>query len=200
MTVYVDMYRVLAGKEDIAEFIRMVVVSIEQEMYKDALNALSTGLAAIPSGVYNVSGAFDMKTLVKMAETVQAYNAGVKPVIAGSAVALMNVLPDSSLGYRMNVDGNGGAIEIIRNVMGFDVLRLQNAAVGGDALALPDDQIYVVSPAQDKLIKGVVSNAMTNSNQFFDNADITQNFTMRKGWDFAYLSAAKAGIYTITEN
>lgn len=45
----------------------------------------------------------------------------------------------------------------------------------------------------------VMSAAMTNTNQHFDNADITSNFTYRKEWDFVYASAAKAAIYTITD-
>lgn len=192
------MARVLAGKEDIAEFIRLVVLSVEQSMYADALNALSTGLAAIPAGDLNVTGAFDMQSLVKMAQKVQALNGGIKPVITGSATALMNVIPDSSLGYRMNVDGNGGAIQLIKNVMGYDVIALE-PAVGTDGnLILADNEIYVVSPAQDKLVKGAMSTALTNSNNFYDNADLTQNFTYRKEWGFEFASAATAGKYQIS--
>ena len=154
VTVYTDMYRVLAGKEDIADFVARVVLAIEQAMYGDALNALMTGLNNLPTGTYNISGAFDMKTLVKMAETVQVYNAGVRPVIAGSATALMRVLPDSTLGYRGNYDANGGSIELIKNVYGYDVIKMNNAAAQGGGLVLPDNKIFVVSPAQDKLVKG----------------------------------------------
>lgn len=199
VTVYTDMYRVLAGKEDIADFVARVVLAIEQAMYGDALNALMTGLNNLPTGTYNISGAFDMKTLVKMAETVQVYNAGVRPIIAGSATALMHVLPDSTLGYRGNYDANGGSIELIKNVYGYDVIKMNNAAAQGGGLVLPDDKIFVVSPAQDKLVKGVVSNALTNSNQFYDNADLTSDYTTRKMWEFVYASAAKAGVYTVTD-
>ena len=199
VTVYTDMYRVLAGKEDIADFVARVVLAIEQAMYGDALNALMTGLNNLPTGTYNISGAFDMKTLVKMAETVQVYNAGVRPVIAGSATALMRVLPDSTLGYRGNYDANGGSIELIKNVYGYDVIKMNNAAAQGGGLVLPDNKIFVVSPAQDKLVKGVVSNALTNSNQFYDNADLTSDYTTRKMWEFVYASAAKAGVYTVTD-
>ena len=199
VTVYTDMYRVLAGKEDIADFVARVVLAIEQAMYGDALNALMTGLTNLPSGTYNYSGAFDMKTLVKMAENVQVYNAGVRPIIAGSATALMNVLPDSTLGYRGNYDANGGSIELIKNVYGYDVIKMDNAAAQGGGLVLPDNKIFVVSPAQDKLVKGVVSNALTNSNQFYDNADLTSDYTTRKMWEFVYASAAKAGVYTVTD-
>lgn len=199
VTVYTDMYRVMAGKEDIADFVTRVVLAVEQSMYADILGALTTGLGAIPQGTYNVTGAFDMATLVKMAETVEVYNAGSRPVIAGSATALMKVLPDSSLGFRGNYDANGGAIELIKDVYGYDILRLRNAAAKNGGLVLPEDTLFVVSPAMDKLVKVAVSNALTNSNQFYDNADITQNFTMRKSWDAVYASAAKAGIYKITD-
>lgn len=197
VTVYVDMYRVLAGKEDLAEALRLVLVSVEQSMYADALGALMTGLGNIADPELNVTGSFDMQKLVKMAEKVQVLNGGIRPIIIGSASALMNVIPDSSLGYRLNVDGNGGAIEVIRNVYGFDVMRLDPALAADGSLVLADDEIYVVSPAQDKLIKGVMSTALTNTNQFYDNADLTQNFTYRKEWNFVFASAASAGKYKI---
>lgn len=198
VTVYVDMYRVLAGKEDIAEAMRLVILSVESTMYADALQTLNAGLATITDAALSVSGAFSMKALVKMAETVQVRNAGVRPVIVGSATALMNVLPDASLGYRMNLNGERPVIDIIKNVMGFDVMRLDPAADASGNLVLPDNKIYVISPAQDKLIKGVVSSALSNSNEFYDNADLTQNFTYRKNWNFAFATAATAGVYTIT--
>lgn len=199
ITVFVDMYRVMAGKESIVDFMPRVVLAIEQAMYGDALKALSAGLAAIPGGDLNVTGAFDMGKLVKMAETVEVKNAGVRPIIAGSASALMKVLPDSSLGFRGNYDANGGAIELIKNVYGYDVIRMANAQGADGSLVLADDLIYVVSPAQDKLVKGAVSNSLTNSNQFYQNADITSDFTMRKCWDFVMASSAYAGIYKITD-
>ena len=199
VTVYVDLYSVLAGKEDIGEFIRLVVESLMQAMYGEAIGVMQAGLAALPVGNYNYSGAFDMAALVTMCERIQAENGGVSPVIAGSATALMNVLPDSTLGYRGNYDANGGAIDLIRNVYGFDVLRLDQAVAAGGGLILPSNQLYIVSPSQDKLIKGVLSTDLTNSNDFYDNADLTQNYTQRKGYGFAFATAAKAGIYTITD-
>ncbi len=45
----------------------------------------------------------------------------------------------------------------------------------------------------------VMTTAMSNTNQHFDNADITSNFTYRKDWDFVFASAAKAGYYKISD-
>lgn len=155
ITVYSDLYRVLAGKENIADFMQFVLISVESEMYKDALGALRTGLAAIPTaGGLNVTGAFDLKKLVQMAEKVQYANGGVVPYIVGSASALLNVVPDASLGYRVNVDGEGGRIELIKGVLDFPVMRLNNAVDAAGNLVLAPDEIYVVSPSVDKLVKG----------------------------------------------
>lgn len=200
VTVDVSMYRVLAGKDDIGEMVRLVVLAVEQDMYAEAINALLTGLGSLTvGGAYSKSGAFDMATLLQMCEQVQVYNSGVRPIICGSAVALMNVIPDSANGYRGNFDANGGGINLIKTVFGYDVMRLENAAAAGGGLVLPTNKIFVVSPAQDKLVKMAVSNSLSNSNQFYDNADITQNFTYRKNYDAVYASAAKAGIYTVTD-
>lgn len=199
VTIYVDMYRVLAGKESISDFVRLVVLAVEQDMYAEAVDALITGLTNVTAGSdFAYTGAFEMKRIVKVAEKVQVFNSGVRPIIAGSATALMNVLPDGANGYRINIDGNGGSVNLIKNVMGFDVVRLEQAVTRDGGLILPDNKLFVVSPSQDKLVKGAVSSSLTNSNQFYENADITQNFTYRKNYDFKYASAAKAGIYTIT--
>ena len=199
VTIYSDLYRVLAGKESIADFMGLLLTSVESAMYKDAVSALNTGIAAIPAGDLNKTGAMDITSLVEMAETVQALNGGVRPYIIGSAAALLKVLPDSATGYRMNVNGEGGSIEILNNVLDFPVMRLTNAVGANGKLVLPPNKVYVISPSVDKLVKGVMTTAMTNTNQHFDNADLTSNFTYRKGWDFVFASAAKAGVYTISD-
>ncbi len=198
VTIYTDWFRVMAGKESLPEFLNRVVLSVEKEMYADALNALTTGLAGITdsAGILTASGAFDMTKLLKMCEKVQALNGGVKPIITGSAAALTNVVPSASAGYRMNTDAANGSIEVLRSAYGYDIVKLENAvdtATGN--LLLADDAIMVVSPAQDKLLKGVMTTSLTNSNDYFDNSDLTQNFTYRKDWAFEYASSAYAGYY-----
>lgn len=199
VTIFSDLFRVLADMDNIADFMGWLLISVESEMYKDAIGALNTGLEAIPAGDLNVTGSIDLGKLVTMCELVEARNGGAPATIVGSATALMKVLPDSTLGYRVNVGSEGGRIELLKDIVGYDVMRLRNAVDGTGKLVLDANKIYVVSASADKLIKGVMSAAMTNTNQHFDNADITSNFTYRKEWDFVYASAAKAGVYNITD-
>lgn len=196
------MARVLAGKDDLAEAVRAIVISIEIDMNKEVMAALTTGLGASSYPTQFVeSGAFDGKKLVQLAQRVQAYNMMAKPVIMGTAAALMNVLPDSALGGRLVIDGREPVVTYVKDFYGFPVYELPQAPTGSAdfGLALDDTKLYVVSAAVNKPVAGVMSTALTNSNDFYENADISQNFTMRKGYDFQYVGASYVGLYTITE-
>lgn len=200
VTVYVDMYSVLAGREDIGEFIRKVVIAIETQMSSDAVAALTAGLA---DGVYPTqlayTGAFDSTRLITLAETVEAANYGARPVIMGTATALAKVLPDSTAGFRGVFSADGGSVDIMKDFYGFDLVRMRQFVTPGTLnLALDPNTLYIVSPGADKLIKGVITDTLSNSNQFYENADLTQNYTARKDWNFAFVSAAYGGKYQIT--
>lgn len=201
ITTYVDMYRVMAGKEDIADFVRAIVLSIEIDMQKMAVAALNAGLsgASYPSQFLE-NAAFDAKKLIALAQRVQAYNNGIKPIIMGTASALANVLPDSTMGYRGTYDANGGSVHVLRDFYGFALYELPQMPTGSNyGLALDDNKLYVVSPVGSKLVVGAMSTTLTNSNQFYENADLTQNFTMRKNYGFEFVGSSFAGLYTITE-
>jgi hypothetical protein len=61
-------------------------------------------------------------------------------------------------------------------------------------MALADDELYIVSPSSDKLVKGIIEGSdLTNSNDFYDNANLTSNATINKRWAFEFLSNAVAG-------
>lgn len=156
VTTYVDMARVLAGKDDLAEAVRAIVISIELDMNAEIISALTSGLSAVSyPAAFVESGAFDAKKLVQLAQRVQAYNGMVKPVIMGTASALMNVLPDSTQGYRMLVDGKEGAVSYIKDFYGFELFELPQAPTGvGYGMALNDNILYIVSPAVSKTIVG----------------------------------------------
>ena len=74
ITTCVDMARVLAGKDDLAEAVRAIVISIELDMNAEIITALNTGLekATYPTQ-FKENGAFDGKKLVKLAQRVQAW-------------------------------------------------------------------------------------------------------------------------------
>lgn len=199
----VDLYAVLANRMNLAEFASRAVISIETAMTKEAYNAVVAGITAstVPAAL-KYEGAFDMEKLITMCQTVGAYNFGMKPVIAGTTVGLMKVLPDSAAGYRLNAEADGPRINLIRTAYDYDFMVLPQIATGdytNYSLALDNDLLMVLSPAADKLVRGVVEGStMTNSNDFFDNANLTSKYTINKRFGFEYLSGAVAGSYKIT--
>ena len=65
-------------------------------------------------------------------------------------------------------------------------------------LALDDNLIMVVSPAADKLVRGVIEGAtLTNSNDFYNTADLSSNYSIDKRYGFGYMSGAIAGAYEL---
>ncbi len=156
ITVQASFYKVLAGKESLADFMRKAVVSIERDMSKDAYAAL-TGLlssATFPTALKKTG--YTAANLLNLCQTVTAYNQGNKAVIVGTTQALSTVFPSSSDGYRVVTDANNMSIQLIKNFYDYDTLVLPQVASGSSdfGLTLNDNQIYVISPSSDKIVKG----------------------------------------------
>ena len=197
LTVQVSMYKVLCGLESLGEFVRKAVISMETAMTVDAYNALTEGLKASTFPKELTITGYTREGLLALCQRVQAYNQGAKPVIVGTAVALSNILPNGDDGYRIVTEGDNMSIQLIKNFYGFDVLVLPQVAVG-DAeynLLLNDKEIYVLSTGTDKLIKGVLEGStVTNTNDFYDTANLMSNATLNKRWQFEVITNAVAGI------
>lgn len=200
VTVQVSLYSVLARKESLAEFTRKAVMSIETQMTRDAYNAFKAGLNAVtvPTNL-SVTG-YTEEDLLRICQTVQAYNQGAKPSIIGTSLAIRNILPNGADGYRIVTNSDNMSIQLIKNFFDYDIIVLPQVAKG-DAdygLQLDDNELYVVSTSSDKLVKGAIEGeVLTNSNDFYDNANLTSNATMNKRWAFEFMSNAIAGIVHI---
>lgn len=197
ITTQVSMYKVLCGNESLAEFVRKAVLSIETEMTKDAYGAFRTGLTALTMPANLKVTGYSQADLLKICERVTAYNGGAKAVIIGTASAIANILPNGADGWRIITEGSNMGIHLIKNFFDYDIMVLPQVATGNFAtfdMALNDNEIYIVSPQSDKLVKGVLEGSdLTNSNDYYDNANLTSNATINKRWAFEFLSNAVAG-------
>ncbi|MGL4374793.1 MAG: hypothetical protein ACRCS6_13445 [Turicibacter sp.] len=198
ITVQVSMYKVLSGHESLAKFVMKAALSMQTAMTVDAYNAMSTALNALTAPL-KVTG-FTTDALLGLCQTVTAYNMGKKAMICGTTRALSKILPDAAKGYRILTNSDNMNIQLIKNFYDYDILELNQVALIGSnyGLTLDDNVIYVIAPSSDKLVKGCLEGeTLSNSNDFYDNANLTQNSTLNKSWAFEVITNATAGIVTL---
>lgn len=201
MTVGVSLFRVLAGKESLATFVMKAVRSMEAAVSVDCYNAFATAMAAVDSTTTTgllISG-YSQSGVIRLCEQVSSWNMGAKPLIVGTAVALLNLLPDDA-NYRYDLESDYVKLGFIPTMAGYDVLRLPQVAKIGTPFdrVISDSYIWIVSPSANKLLKLVLEgNMLTNQTGIYENADLTQTTTLWKSWNVAVASNAVAGVLTI---
>jgi hypothetical protein len=201
ITVQIALYKVLAGLENLAEFAMKAARSLEAQMSIDAFSAFNTAMGALDNAgddALRVAG-YSQSTLVELAQKVTAWNGGNKAVILGTQLALQNVLPNDA-NYRYELDSDYVKIGYIKTAFNYDVMALPQVANYKTPfkLALDDTKIYVVSPSSQKLIKLCLEGAtMSITGGIYDNANLTQNTTMKKSWGTGVATNSVAACITL---
>lgn len=203
VTVQVSLYRVLAGKESLAEFVMKVVRSIETQMAYDCYVAFNTAMNALPTTPVNqelqITGAFDQNTMVTLAQKVSAFNNGAKPILVGTQVALSSVLPNDA-NYRYLLESDYVKIGYIKTLAGYDTLVLPQVADWENpfGLLLDDTKIYIIAPQAGKPVKLCIEGStLTNTINHFDSANLESTTTLMKSWGTGVATSAVAALYTL---
>jgi len=201
LTVGVSMYSVLSNKESLANLVSKCVRSIETAMTLDAYNAFATAmsnLSATATTGLRIAG-FSQANLIRLAEQVQSWSYGAKPLIVGTATALLNVLPDDN-NYRYSLNDSYVTLGYIPTVNGYDVMRMPQVAdiETFGALKIANDRIWVIAPSTQKIVKLCLEgNTIANTTGVFENSDLTQTSTLMKSWSAAVITNAVAGVITL---
>jgi hypothetical protein len=202
ITVQVSLYRVLAGKENLADFVMKCVRSIETEMTLDSYNAFNAAMTALPTtpsgGVLKVVG-YTQDDAVSLAQRVTAFNQGQKAVFVGTQIALNKILPTGSA-YRYMLDSEYVKIGYIRTAFGYDAICLPQVADWKTPFkaVLDDERIYVLSPSSQKIIKMCIEGStLAITSDTYANANLTQTTTLKKMFGTAVATNAVAGLITL---
>lgn len=201
VSVYVDLYRVLAGLESLADFLAKCIQSIETEVTLEAYSAFSTALGALATTgdeTLKIAG-YSADSLVTLGQKVTAYNGGAKAVIVGTKLALSKVLP-ANTNFRYFLDSDYVKVGYLRDFMGFEVIEMPQVAnwKAPFTLALKDNELYIVSPSANKLVHVALGgDTLSYASGPFDNANLIQVGTLYKQWGTAIATNSIAGLITL---
>lgn len=203
ITVGISLYDVLKGTYSLAEFVSKAVLSIETEMRYDIYDAFATAMNNLPNtpGAANqlrISG-WSQATAIALAQKVQAWNNGAKPVFLGTKLALSNILP-ASTNTRILLGDEYVRVGYLRDFMGISCVELEQVADYKTefAVKLADNRIYVICPGTDKLVKVFIEGStLSNIDNTYANANLQQTATLYKSYGVGAISSALAGVIEI---
>lgn len=201
LSVEVSLYKVLAGKESLADFTAKAIRSLEVDMARDVYTTFNTAMGALDNAgddALRIAG-YSQSNLITLGQKVTAWNGGQKAMIVGTQLALQNILP-ADANYRYTLESDYVKLGYIQNAFGFDVMVLPQVADYRTPFKtlLDDNKIYIVSPSANKLVKLVMEGStMANVDGVYANANLTQSATLWKSWGSAVATNAVAGVITL---
>jgi hypothetical protein len=200
LTVGVSLYRVLAGKESLADFVAKVARSLETQLTIDVYNAFVTAMAALSTGASGLKVVgYTQTDFVTLAQKVTAWNGGIKPVVLGTQLALANILPADG-NYRYDIESEFVKLGYIRNFIGTDVVIIPQVAdyTTPFATLISNNYLWFVSPTAQKLLKVVLEgNTLAYTTDVYANANLTQTSTMIKSWGVGVATNAVGACMTV---
>ena len=197
LTVSVNFYKVLCGKESLAKFVMKAILSLEAQITKEVYIAFDTAMNEIPTSptdALHLTG-WNADSAVRIAQTVSAFNNGADPIFIGTKLALNKAIP-SDTHYQYDFDSEFVRVGFLRNFMGYDALEMKQVADWKKKkLVLNDKRIYVVSPAYGKIVKLCYEGGSRIINRDFeDSADMEASTTIFKSYGIGIATNAIAGV------
>jgi len=182
--------------------INKALLSLETEMSKDIYGAMATAMAALSTtastGLRAVG--WDQDDFVTLAQKVQSHSGGATPIALGTKLALNKIFPNDA-NYRYDIESEYVKLGYMRNISGVNTYELPQIADWTNPFAtlLNDDRIWIVAPGTDKLVKCVIGGtSMSNMDDTFANADMSQNATMWKAWTVGIVTSGIGAEITVS--
>jgi hypothetical protein len=201
LTVGVSLYRVLAGKESLAEFVAKVVRSMEVAFTYDVYSAFATAMASVSATAVSglrVAG-YTQADMINLYQKVTAYNGGAKAVLVGTLGALSTIFP-ADANYRYDIESEYMKIGYIRTLAGVDMMVLPQVADWESPfqLKLTDAIVWIVSPSSQKIVKAVLEGStLAYTSDVYANANLVQSSTITKSWGIGVATNSVAAQITL---
>lgn len=221
ISTYTKYFNVVNGKEPVCDYTFQVAQSFNNAMTDDAWDCLANHLA---NDSLRFTGTATASDIVHMCEYIERLNGGMKPIIMGTAGALMKLPGRSDIpsGFTGNYDAASGKFGFVSDFFGYqtykiphflnDVTRTGNPmnasfsnsaaleskmggglTIGGTSKT-GDEYLVIMSTGLQKPVQGALGQGFNNSNDYFQNADLTDGMTFRKDWDYVCVHSGYMGL------
>ena len=212
VTVEEDLYRILCGKRNLAEYAMKCALAMEKELSIDVYKAINDTYTTLPDNFKgnterNATGesireaGFTAEAFVKLAQRVQAANGGARCVVFGTKLALSKILPSNDY-LKMQLGDIYNRMGYLTTFMGVDLFEIPQKiddTAGDYSFALGDNRLYFISTGVQKLVKiGFEGETITITDGQYANANLTQATTLQKRWAVGIATNAKYGIMDVT--
>ena len=198
VTVEEDLYRVLCGKSNLAEYAMKCALAMEKELSIDVYKAINDTYATLPTNFNEAS--FTVDGFVTLAQRVQAANGGARCVVFGTKLGLSKILPSNDY-LKMQLGDTYNRMGYLTTFMGVDLFEIPQKiddAAGDYSFALEDDKLYFISTGVQKLVKiGFEGETITITDGQYANANLTQATTLQKRWAVGIATNAKYGMMDV---
>lgn len=194
--IYAELEMFIAGLVPWNEFVNRITLSFANDLGKRIYEAVANSYTAL-NAVYGVTGTYNEDKLFDMVQHIEARSGGKKAVVMGTKKALRKVSKDLVMSDNMKEKFN--QIGYIGTVGGVDLVLLPQAHKVGTDEFYVDDNMLLVIPQGEKLVKVVVE----GETQMIEVADAgTRNdqqmeYLVQKKFGVGVMQSAIYGIYKI---
>lgn len=195
--LYAEMEMFVAGMIPWTEMVNRLTLSFANDLGIRIYEAIANSYTAL-NAVYGVTGTYNEDKLFDMVQHVEAKSGGRKAVVMGTKKALRKVSKELMMSEGMKEKFNN--VGYIGNVGGTDLVLLPQAHKVGTDEFFVDDNMLLVVPQSEKLVKIVVE----GDTQMIEIADAgTRNdqqmeYQIQKKFGVGVMQSAIYGIYKLS--
>jgi hypothetical protein len=200
LTVSEDLYRILSGKRNLAEYAVKVALSFEEQLATEIYNAINDTYASLPAAF--TAASFAQSTFIPICQKVKAFNGGSSVNVFGTQVALSSILPsDNYLKFGLGEEYNRtGYLTNWQGVSLFCMDQKADWTSATYATKLDDTRLYIIPSSNEKLVKVCIEGAtISYADTTTTNANLVQKQTMHKRYGVGLISNAHYGILDLGE-
>lgn len=195
--IYDELERFMTGFVNWADMIDKIARSFDEYIMLTIFTAVRSAYNGL-TAPYKVSGSFDLDKFNDLVAHVEAAT-NQKPMVLGTRKALGKITP-AYINIGSDTVDERNRLGYFTNVNGVTLMELRQGHIPNtDQFAIEDDFLLVV-PNGEKFIKFITEGgAWIKEVGGQDNADDSQEYTVRRKFGVAAVTNAKYGVYALVD-